>query len=156
MVGFVGLSAVAAIPAFLDFGKNSAGTLADLALHGPYLVPEMQSLVGGTIRMSTCRHDWRVCTDNRDWARNGDRIEPQRACLRRAEAASRLGTVAWDRSWKEPRFDIYMNGTSIRRGYVVLADHGALVRDGFGGWVNVPLHCRFDFVTREAHFVASP
>jgi len=151
------------ISSFLLAGVVGAANLASSGKSGitamnqfARQVPRTQNFASGTIRMSTCHADWRACADNRDWVRNGDRRRAQAACLSLAEGAWRLGHFTWDRSRRGPRFDSYLGGASIRRGYIVLADHGALVRDGFGGWVHAPLHCTFDLVSRRALSLAPP
>lgn len=152
-----GVVTVIAVSALFYPTRNDVGTLTDLALRGSFAVPETRRLVRKTIRMPACRHDWRACADNRDWAENNDWSGPRGACVTLAEGASRSGHFAWDRPWNRPKFDIYVSGASIRRGYIVLVDRGALVRDTSGGWVRTPyLHCTFDLAAGKVRSLALP
>ncbi len=145
---------VAGIVVTLLFSPGKGKGIDDIMRRGPSLVPQAEGLVTERMYFEGCRYDWRACLDNRDWARNADRTAPRAACLTLATSAEGDGQIVVDRAHGGRRFDDYLPGASIRRGYIVLVDPAGLVRHASGGWVRASLHCTYDFGSSRAHSVA--
>ena len=112
-------------------------------------VPQAGPVAQANPSSTSCRDDWRRCSDNADVVNNyGKYIQVQEECKDKVNEGVKYGTPVWPGFWSGGAFGTFHKGKDyVLTGIVVAIEPNVQIQNVYGSMPHYTAYCRYDLKT---------